>query len=172
VIPPTAYIQAPNEITTGANDAEGFAMNRRCFIQNAGAIALVPVISGLDLSAADARETIRLRALYNKDLSYSDYATAMEGKRVSVSGFMAPPLKAESTFFVLTRRPMAVCPFCETEAEWPDDILAIYTKRIIDVVSFNTKIVSTGLLTLGTYTDPDTGFLSRVRLTDAHFERA
>ena len=146
-------------------------MNRRTFIANTGLCALMPVVSSLSLTAAHAQDAIKLRELYNKDLSYSDYAISMEGKRVSVTGFMAPPLKAESQFFVLTRRPMAVCPFCETEAEWPDDILAIYTKRIIDVVSFNTKIVTRGTLKLGSFTDPDTGFLSRVRLVDASYQR-
>ncbi|WP_346911201.1 hypothetical protein [uncultured Roseibium sp.] len=146
-------------------------MNRRHFIVGSGLCALLPLASGLSLEAAHAEDTIKLRKLYNKDLSYSDYALSMEDKRVSVSGFMAPPLKAESKFFVLTRRPMAVCPFCETEADWPDDILAIYTKRIIDVVSFNTKIITRGTLKLGSFTDPETGFLSRVRLVDASYER-
>jgi hypothetical protein len=62
---------------------------------------------------------------------------------------------------------MAVCPFCETEAEWPSDILAVYTKRVVDVVPFNVKIETAGILQLGAYRDPDTGFLSMVRLTGA-----
>lgn len=144
-------------------------MNRRHFVF--GAFGLASLATPSSVRPALAQETIKLRELYNKDLSYSDYAKAMEGKRIAVAGFMAPPLKAESNFFVLTRRPMAVCPFCETEAEWPDDILAIYTKRIVEVISFNTKIITTGVLTLGSYTDPDTGFLSRVRLIDASYER-
>ena len=80
-----------------------------------------------------------------------------------------PPLKAESKFFVLTKMPMAVCPFCETEAEWPNDILAVYTKRIVDVIPFNKKITVSGVLELGGYRDPETGFLSMVRLSDANY---
>jgi hypothetical protein len=64
---------------------------------------------------------------------------------------------------------MSVCPFCETEAEWPDDILAVYTKRIIDVVPFNVDLTTTGTLELGAYKDPETGFLSMVRLVDASY---
>jgi hypothetical protein len=119
-----------------------------------------------------AEETVRLRELYNKDLSFSEYAEARRGERVAVSGFMAPPLKAQSQFFVLTNRPMAVCPFCETSAEWPDDIVAIYTQRIIDIVPFNVPIVARGTLEIGDFKDPDTGFVSRVRITGAHFERS
>lgn len=139
-------------------------MDRRTFVT--GALALSTV-------GAHARDddTVRMRDLYNKDLSFSDYARSMEGERISVSGFMAPPLKAESTFFVLTKRPMAVCPFCESEAEWPDDILAVYTKRTLDVVPFNVGIVASGTLELGTYKDPELGFVSRVRLVDAAYGR-
>ena len=73
---------------------------------------------------------------------------------------MAPPLKANARFFVLTKMPMAVCPFCETEAEWPEDILAIYTKRRVKPVPFNVKIKTRGILALGALRDPETGFLS------------
>lgn len=123
--------------------------------------------------AAKARAgetTIKLRDLYQRrgnDLS--DLAGELEGQRIRVEGFMAPPLKAESRFFVLTRRPMAVCPFCETAAEWPNDILAVYTKRLVDVMPFNIKIEAEGVLELGEYRDPDTGFVSLVRLSDSTF---
>ena len=122
---------------------------------------------GLIRPAAAADGPIKLRDLYNKDQSFSDLARSLEGRRITVNGFMAPPLKAEISFFVLTKKPMAVCPFCETEAEWPEDILAIYTKRTVEVISFNRKIETSGVLELGTFKDPETGFVSRVRLVDA-----
>ncbi len=139
-------------------------MNRRSFLVAAGLGVLSP--------RAMAEEVVNMRDLYNKDLSFSDYATQRAGQRIAASGFMAPPLKAESSFFVLTKRPMAVCPFCDTEADWPDDILAVYTKRTVEVMPFNVSIVVRGRLELGTYTDPELGFVSRVRLTDASYERA
>ena len=123
------------------------------------------------ITARAEEQTILVRELYNKDLSFSDTALALEGERVKVRGFMAPPLRAESRFFVLTGRPMSVCPFCETEAEWPDDILAIYTKRTVKVIPFNVRIETSGVLELGGHTDPDTGFVSRVRIADATYRR-
>lgn len=114
---------------------------------------------------------VLLRDLYNKDLSFSALATGMRGKRIQVRGFMAPPLRAESKFFVLTRRPMAVCPFCNDDADWPTDIVAIYTKRLVRVIGFNIPITVTGTLELDTFKDPETGFVSRVRLVDAYYER-
>jgi len=115
---------------------------------------------------------IKVRNLYARDGSMSELAVASDGKRLSVEGFMAPPLQANSTFFVQTKMPMSVCPFCETEAEWPDDIVAVYTARIYDVAPFNRKIVTTGILELGSYRDPDTGFLSMVRIARASYRYA
>ncbi|NDW03099.1 hypothetical protein [Jiella pacifica] len=141
-------------------------MQRRRFLAASAAALLVPHLA----RAEDG--PVRMRDLYNKDLTFSDYAKSMAGQRIAVEGFMAPPLKAESNFFVLTKRPMAVCPFCESEAQWPDDILAVYTSRIIDTVPFNVKIVTSGKLELGTYEDPELGFVSRVRLANAVYERS
>lgn len=145
-------------------------MDRRQLVFGLG---LAPVAGFLlPRGAAASDKPLKLRTLYNKDRSFSDLARSLEGERISVDGYMAPPLKADSRFFVLTKIPMAVCPFCETEAEWPRDILAIYTKRTVEVEAFNRKIVTSGVLELGTFKDPDTGFVSRVRLIDAVYRRA
>ncbi len=113
-----------------------------------------------------------MRDLYEKNLDFSPLALSLAGTRVTVAGFMAPPLRAETSFFVLTKRPMAVCPFCESSADWPDDILAIYTRRTVDPIPFNVRIDTTGVLELGTLRDADLGFVSRVRLTGATYDRA
>lgn len=123
-------------------------------------------------SLAQDDAPVKLRELYAGNNEFSDMAVAREGGRLTVEGFMAPPLQADSTFFVLTKMPMSVCPFCETEAEWPEDILAIYTRRKYRMVPFNRKIVVRGELELGSYRDPDTGFLSLVRLSNAQFDYA
>jgi hypothetical protein len=142
--------------------------SRRLFIAAGAALGWPRIGQAVTTGAGP----ILMRDLYNKDLSFSDLALGLEGQRIDVTGFMAPPLKAEMRFFVLTKRPMATCPFCETSADWPDDILAIYTKRVVDVVPFNVPLVVTGVLDLGTFTDDETGFVSRVRLTDARYDRA
>lgn len=141
-------------------------MDRRRFLVLSTALPLLP------RAAAAQDEAIRLRDLYNKDKSFSDLALSLEGERIDVDGFMAPPLKAESVFFVLTKMPMAVCPFCEPGQTWPDDILAVYARRPVDVIPFNVPIRVTGRLELGDYVDPELGFYSRVRLVEATYERA
>ena len=120
------------------------------------------------LTAASALP-VKLRDLYNRDGTMSDLALANAGDRMLVEGYMAPPLRAQSDFFVLTKMPMAVCPFCETAAEWPEDILAVYTKRVVAVMPFNVKIDVRGVLEMGEFRDPDTGFVSLARLTDATY---
>mgnify|MGYP001262863837 CR=1 FL=1 len=145
-------------------------MDRRTLLLGAAGLIAAPFVRSATARAAD--EPLRIRELYEKDLSFTGRAQALAGDRITFRGFMAPPLKAESSFFVLTARPMAVCPFCESEAEWPDDILAVYAKRVIDVIPFNVEILTRGRLELGTYKDPETGFVSVVRVVDATYERA
>ena len=149
---------------------------RRRALARAGGAALAGLAPAL-LAPVPARaervaEELRLRELYAKDGSFSALAEDLAGTRIDVTGFMAPPLKADAAFFVLTKRPMTVCPFCNDEAEWPRDILAVYTRRAVRTVAFNIPLVASGTLELGTETDPDTGFVSRVRLAGASVARA
>ncbi|QDA36554.1 hypothetical protein E4191_19940 (plasmid) [Paracoccus liaowanqingii] len=144
-------------------------MSRRQILSLLPALPLAAALPG-GVRAQDA--AIRLRDLYNRDLSFSDLALSNEGQRITIVGFMAPPLRAESNFFVLTKMPMAVCPFCEPGMPWPDDILAVYAKRVVDVVPFNVPLQTSGLLELGDCVDPELGFYSKVRLTDATYGRA
>jgi len=135
--------------------------------------ALPAIVLSRSLPARAAEDApVKLRDLYNKDLSFSDLALTNQGIRTTIAGFMASPLKAEPVFFVLTKMPMAVCPFCEPGMPWPDDILAVYAKRVNDVIPFNVPILVTGVLELGDAVDPELGFYSKVRLTDATFARA
>ncbi len=95
----------------------------------------------------------------------STFATQIAGPRLTLEGLMAPPLQAES--HVPDQDADAVCPFCETETEWPNDILAIHTKPVVEVLSYNIKIEARGMLEMGSYRNPEIGFFSLVRLTDA-----
>ncbi|MFU2081903.1 hypothetical protein [Gallibacterium anatis] len=82
---------------------------------------------------------------------------------------MAPPLKADAKFFVLTKAPMALCPFCSSDADWPADIVVVYLDKKQPFVQNNTMIKVEGKLSYGSWTDPVTGFVSLLRLTNATF---
>lgn len=140
-------------------------MKRRTLLTTGLALATTPILTG----RARAEDAAKIRDLYSGGRDLSDWAQSNVGDRVTFEGYMAPPLKANSTFFVLTALPMSVCPFCETEAEWPSNIVAVYSKRVIDVIPFNRKIEVRGQLETGSYRDPETGFLSLVRLENATY---
>lgn len=87
-----------------------------------------------------------------------------EGHRVRMVGFMAPPLKPTINFFVLTREPMAICPFCSSDADWPSDIIVVKLSEPVTSLPFDKPIYVTGKLELGTQVDDETGFVSLVRI--------
>lgn len=105
------------------------------------------------------------------DADFSERAKLFHGQDVAMEGFMAPPLKVDARFFVLTDVPLAICPFCEDIAEWPEDIVVVYTKDILAVAPYDQRLQVTGTLELGAWTDPETGFVSKVRLVDSDFRR-
>jgi hypothetical protein len=128
-----------------------------------GILLAAPVIARASMAIA---EPIRMRALYERDGSFSELAESLKNQRVVIRGFMAPPLKPMVTFFVLTQGPVEVCPFCDSEASWPRDIIFVRPKGRTAPRTGRPLLVS-GILELGTETDPETGFVSRVRLVDA-----
>jgi len=137
------------------------------------AFLLLPLLV-LPLSAR-AVELLSFATLYESvgvlGIKYSQQALALTGKRVRLRGFMAPPLKPESHFFVLTREPVSVCPFCASDAEWPVDIVVIYLKGTLAPVNFAQRVEVEGLLEIGSWIDPHTGFVSQVRIADAELRK-
>ena len=125
---------------------------------------------------AHAGDTLGFGELYKKfgilGLEFSDKVKRLAGQEVTVKGFMAPPLKAEADFFVLTEIPMSLCPFCSSDADWPDNILVVYLARKQTFVQFNAPIEAQGVLEYGSWIDPDTGFVSQLRLREAAFNTA
>lgn len=139
--------------------------------------AFLTASAGLTLAAsirrARASQALTFDELYGKisvlGLEFSDKVKALDGKTVSMEGFMAPPLKAEADFFVLTEIPMALCPFCSSDADWPDNIVVIYLAGKQTFLPGGTRVAVQGKLEMGSWTDPNTGFLSRLRIRDAKF---
>ena len=131
---------------------------------------LLALCLALPLQAA---ELLRFDQLYAAQtvlgVKFSPETLALQGKAIRMRGFMAPPLKPESNFFVLTREPVAICPFCSSDAEWPLDIVVIYAKTTVVPTSFSERIEVEGRLEVGSFIDPVTGFVSQLRLREAVF---
>ncbi len=123
--------------------------------------------------AAYAADTLTFSEFYTQTVrgtKFTPKLTSLVGKQVTVVGSMAPPLKAMGNFFVLSKDPVSLCPFCQSDADWPADILVIYLKKERTFVQKNRPLSVTGRLEAGSYTDPTTGFVSLVRLVDAEME--
>jgi hypothetical protein len=137
-------------------------------------IMAASIVTTSDAWAATAPLTFD--ALYKskgvRGLEFSDALLALRGKAVSITGFMAPPLKPESAFFVLTAQPMAICPFCQSDADWPDDIVVVVLTAASPMTAAGSRLTVTGTLEVGSKTDAVTGFVSQIRLVDASFAPA
>ena len=145
-------------------------LDRRTLLLSAAGLALAG-----RAAASESDGALAFGELYGKvsalGLEFSDKLRSLDGHRVRMEGFMAPPLKAEAKFFVLTERPMALCPFCSSDADWPPDIVVVYLDRAQTFEQANARIEVTGELELGSWTDPETGFVSLVRIRGAAFDR-
>lgn len=97
-------------------------------------------------------------------LTFSDKTRSLEGGEVTIAGFMAPPLTPTIHFFVLTEVPMSVCPFCSSDADWPDNIIVVKVDDSITALPYDTPITVTGTLEIGSETDEETGFVSQLRI--------
>lgn len=105
-------------------------------------------------------------------LELSSKLKSLEGKKVRISGFMAPPLKPTLSFFVLTKVPMSICPFCSTDADWPNDIVLVKLLQPVTALPFDRPITVTGQLELGYQVDTETGFVSLMRINADTIEDA
>ncbi len=152
-------------------------MKRFPFYQAGGTLPLLIAaclwLFTVSSAAKAATPTLSFDQLYASygvlGLEFSQPVKTLAGQRVKMRGFMAPPLKAEAQFFVLTKMPMALCPFCSSDADWPEDIVVVYLAKRQTFVQNNTQIDVEGVLEYGSWTDPETGFVSLLRLRDARF---
>jgi len=138
------------------------------------AIVLTLGVMGLNLleTAIGHTPTLQFAEFYQgggaRGLILSDKLVALHGQRVVMTGFMAPPLKPALDFFVLTRVPLALCPFCASDAQWPEDIVFVRLPPGQTLTATSALLQVVGRLEVGTKTDTATGFVSLVRIDAEH----
>jgi hypothetical protein len=147
-------------------------MHRRdCMRFGASALLLVAAWRPLGAAAGDADTRLAFNELYKSQgvlgSELSPKTRSLASKPVQILGYMAPPLKPEVTFFVLTRAPVALCPFCNSDADWPADIVVVYPRERSGWNQDGLPVAVTGTLELGSKIDRETGFVSLVRVVDA-----
>ena len=143
---------------------------RRRVLLGVAAVLLPAKAYALDLASLQFDQLYKSFGV--RGYEFSDALLALKGKPVVMRGYMAPPLKPESQFFVLTGQPLALCPFCQTDADWPADIVVVYLKTAAPMLGGGDAVVVSGRLEVGSWTDPATGFVSQIRIVDATFRRA
>lgn len=140
---------------------------RRRLLQ--GTVAAAGMLALHGVRAAD--DSLAFRELYEGGgilgLNLTSKAKALAGRRVRVLGYLAPPLKPDVRFFVLTRAPVALCPFCNSDADWPSDIVVVYPTERPSWTQDGLPVAVAGTLELGSQVDRETGFVSLVRIVDA-----
>jgi hypothetical protein len=144
-----------------------FRLSRRHLL---GAAAVLPLVASASRAAGSS---LTFDELYGKfgvlGLEFSDKVKRLAGQEITMQGFMAPPLKAEATFFVLTEVPMSLCPFCSSDADWPDNIVVVYLGEKQTFVQPRQTIEVRGTLEYGSWQDPETGFVSLLRIRQAEY---
>jgi hypothetical protein len=144
------------------------SLSRRALLGLAAGAAVA-----IDRRVARADASLTFDELYGKvsvlGLEFSRKVKSLAGQEVRMRGFMAPPLKAEAAFFVLTEIPMALCPFCSSDSDWPDNIVVVYLDEKQTFVPPGQTIEVRGTLEIGSWTDPETGFVSLLRLRSSEF---
>src|SRR5215831_1458609 len=131
------------------------------------------LLDGLRPASAVDAAPLKFTELYGQvgplGLRFSDKAQGLRGHPVSMRGFLAPPLKPDARLFVLSARPVALCPFCQSDADWPHDIVVVFPRAAGEVrlTPSAEPLEITGTLELGSRTDDATGFVSQVRLVEA-----
>lgn len=138
----------------------------------AGMAAAAVVLPARPILANDPRRLFFYDLYVKGTTTLSDKALGLNATPVEVVGFMAPPLKAEAPFFVLTDIPMETCPFCNDIALWPDNIIYVTSDAELPMVPFDRQIRVAGVLDLGESLDDETGFVSLVRLKNAQITRS
>ena len=132
-----------------------------------GALAIAVILAAAG-GPVECAETLRFDEMYggvsSLGVELSEKLKSLDGQSVAMEGFMAPPLKPTLNFFVLTRVPMSICPFCSSDADWPWDIALVYLKKTATALPFDRPIRVEGRLELGTKVDEETGFVSLVRI--------
>lgn len=133
-------------------------------LQPAGTNSRLLFISRAEASVSLSFDDLYASASTSSGLVFSDTLKNAEGEEVSMEGFMAPPLTPTISFFVLTAEPMSICPFCSSDADWPDNIVVVQLDKPVTALPFDKPIRVTGILSLGTQVDEATGFVSLIRI--------
>lgn len=108
------------------------------------------------------------------ELSFSDATSvtaikALDGKKVTIIGYMATLSPLSGEYMYLMNLPYQNCPFCVPNTTQLSNTMAVYAKRGEKFEFTDQAIRVTGTLNVGSYSD-DFGYVYDYRVSDASFE--
>lgn len=172
-IPAAAAGAQPVPAASNTAPPSGLAEGKKPEPVKEAAAPAAPAVKAKEEVPAVKIESGKPTALTFKDLysditvrgvNLSDQVKQLSGKKVEMTGFMAPPLTAKVNFFVLTKVALSICPFCSSDADWPTDIVVVYMPKGKEVTPTEHQVKVTGTLSVGSQTDNNTGFVSLIRI--------
>jgi hypothetical protein len=94
---------------------------------------------------------------------------ALEGRRVTIRGFLFGPLVSGERDYVLARGSLRYCPCCSGEPSYGDDLALVHLREPIalDAHAPDREIEITGTLEVGYAASGHPGLATSVRLLDA-----
>lgn len=144
------------------------------YLKSIGRGAAAALLAASAMCVPVLAEELSFDELYSgwssEGLTLSDKAASLEGGTITITGYMAPPLTPTIHFFVLTEVPMSVCPFCSTDADWPDNIIVVKLTEPVTALPYDAPIQVTGTLEIGSEVDEETGFVSQLRISADNIE--
>ncbi len=160
---------ATNPTTVSATTAKNASTTAPIASATAAKVSTTAASSGAASKPTNEPIVLRFSEFYAPNtspinLQFSDKLRSAGNQRVRITGYMAPPLKPDLDFFVLTRIRLVVCPFCSTVADWPEDIVLVTMPDGKTTQQVEEPITLVGKLEIGEAVDPQTGFLSLLRI--------
>lgn len=156
-------------------------ISRRKLLLSTAATAAAPSA----LFAGTRSDVLSPKDLTDSAFSFTDLAHELNGEKVTISGFMTPPVPGVDDLSLLLDEPKTICPVCSERAgeqamslcgpcssgDGPSvtEAIAIHAHDPIRKVPYNVQVDVTGTLDVGSLFEDRTGLLTTSRLLDAEF---
>lgn len=164
----TVTVAQPTSTSTPTPMSNNLALGQAAAIAAATDVVIQPTPRNRIVFEQNGPIPIKFDEFYDgfnlrKGLILSDKLVSLDSLDVTMEGYMAPPLKADLDYFMLTKIRLAFCPFCSSAADWPDDIALVYMVNGTATVT-QQPVRVTGRMEIGQSMDAETGMVSIVRI--------
>ena len=145
------------------------------------AVAVILLIGGLVASillipnkaSSDEGDSAPTKLSFKSALSY-EYLKSLDGKQVTINGYMATSSPVDGSYIYLMNLPYQSCPFCLPNTNELSNTMAVYPKKRKSFDYTTQAIKITGTLEVSrnktTYFKDDYGYEFNFKIVDAYYE--